>query len=389
MSEQHKSTAAYAPDKALSHRDRLLGLKEPRKIVYPAHLHLILSDLCNLNCPGCAYRMENYSSNQLFGVKSEDGMVNNNPNRMIEYELAKKILLDCKEMGTLGVEFTGGGEPTLHPQIRELMDLAQSLGLHTALITNGLRMGQLTMQALGCDWVRFSIDAATPETYAKVRPSLGKDPRGGRIDDVLTAMHDLSVCAAQARSGVTIGAGFVVQKENYREIIDAVEMYRDFGAHNVRISGLFTPEKDGYFDGWRKEAEELEARAIRDFDQPNIPGGFRVYGRFSQKVADLQAPPDYDDCHYQRLTTYIGGDANLYRCCVTAYNQIGKLGSVRDAGGFKALWDSTELQAKLRVFSARACGMCQFNDRNHAIDDALKRDELPEPRSGVIHPWFV
>lgn len=388
MSEQDKSTAAYAPDKALSHPDRLGGLKRGA-LVYPAHLHLILSDLCNLNCPGCAYRMDGYSSNEMFGVKAEDGMVNNNPNRMIEYELARQILLDCKEMGTLGVEFTGGGEPTLHPRIRDLLDLAHSLGLHTALITNGLRMENLISQALFCDWVRFSIDAATPETYAKVRPSVGKLPRGNRIDDVVMAMYELSIAAKAAKSGVTIGAGFVVQKENFHEILEAVEMYRDWGAHNVRISGLFTPSKDAYFDGWRKEAEALEAQAIAKFDRPDMPGGFRVFGRFAQKVADLQAPPDYDDCHYQRFTTYIGGDANLYRCCVTAYNKIGQLGSVREAGGLKALWDSPELQVKLRSFSARSCGTCQFNDRNRAIESAINGGKLPDPRPGVVHPWFV
>ncbi len=46
------SDNAYAPDKILAHPETLKVLREGGH-PYPLHLHLILSDLCNLDCPGC------------------------------------------------------------------------------------------------------------------------------------------------------------------------------------------------------------------------------------------------------------------------------------------------------------------------------------------------
>ena len=77
----------------------------------PAQVQLILSDLCNHDCSFCAYRLSGYTSNMNFA--DVDG--NKNPRRMIPTEKALEIVKDCSTLGVQGLQFTGGGEPTVHP----------------------------------------------------------------------------------------------------------------------------------------------------------------------------------------------------------------------------------------------------------------------------------
>lgn len=382
------SSGAYADDKALVHRDRLEALKRGEQ-PYPVHLHLIISDLCDLDCPGCAYRWSGYSSNQLFGVKRADGSVDNNPARMLSLDLIKTVLDDCAVMGTKAVEFTGGGEPTIHPHAREAIEYAQQLGLETALITNGLHLQRIGEAAVRGQWLRVSIDAATPMTYSVVRPSVG-GPRESSFGKALKGIEWAVQQRLELGTPCSIGFGFVVQAENWRELYSAAKLAREVGADNIRISGAFSPQGDAYHANYRQQAMEMEAHAIQAFDGLPAAGGrkFRVHGRFKEKLSDLSAPPDYQSCWYQHLTTYLGGDGNLYRCCVTAYNRLGLIGNVQEAGGLRALWDSHMKRTKYARFDARACPRCQFNDRNRAIDGALAGDVLPPPPNSV-HPFFV
>lgn len=381
------SIGAYSPDKAACHPDRVESLRAGRQ-PYPIHLHMVISDLCDLDCPKCSYRSSGYSSNQLFGVTDSEGKYTHNPNRQLPTEQVFGILDDFAAMGGRACEITGGGETTIHPDCSKILGYAQTLGIKTALVTNGLHLRKpaILYAATACQWVRISIDASTPRTYGKVRPSLGA-PRGENLYECLSALTRLRTIRDAKKLDCTIGAGFVVQKENWEEMYDACKLYRDAGADNIRISGAFTVEKDRYFDGWREPAEELERAAVRDFSRPSL--GFTVHGRMHEKVTDLTAAPTVDRCWYEEFTTYIGGDGNLYRCCVTSYNLHGLIGNLREAGGFKALWDSKLKQEKFDSFSAKSCSFCQFNDRLLSIESLVKSTGPIVVPTNITHPDFV
>jgi len=374
------SRDAYAPDKILAHPETLKVLREGGH-PYPLHLHLILSDLCNLDCPGCAYRMSGYPSSELF--IDPKAAIPRNPNRMLETALVESVLRDCAEMGTRAVEMTGGGEPTVHPDCAHLLDYAQNLGLDTALITNGILLPKIGAPAARTQWLRISIDAATPETYARVRPGFGSVNHFERAcKGVRWAVEERWSENEIGATNCTIGVGFVIQAENYHEIVAATALAYALGADNIRISGLFTPQGDMYHAPFREAARKRAEEAVAQFDGAPIDGRppFRVFNRYGEKLSDLSAPPDYSRCSYQRVTTYLGADANLYRCCVTSYSKHGLLGNIRDAAGLKALWDHASTRAELDCFDARSCERCQFSDRNRAINAAS---------TPIVHPYFV
>jgi len=349
--------------------DRLIALRKGEQPP-PVHIHFIISDLCNQDCGFCAYRIEGYT--EKFSIIEADGTRNHNPNRMMSYEKASEIIQDCGRLGVKAIQFTGGGEPTVHPQCAGLMTLAQSLGIETAIVTNGVRLDKVIEPVMASTWIRISIDAATEETYCGVRRVPGDHWRR-----MLKNVRELVERRNATKSPLTIGVGYVVTRENYREVYDGCALARDLGVDNIRISAMFQQDDAVYFKGFHGEAAQLckQAEGLST-DQ------FTVINRFGERVSDLElGHPDYKDCAYQHFVAYIGADLNVYRCCVLSYTERGTVGSLQEQT-FADLWESKIKQDLYADFDARGCPRCQFNDKNHAINSLI--EHLP-----VEHGNFV
>jgi radical S-adenosyl methionine domain-containing protein 2 len=74
---------------------------------------------------------------------------------------AKRLLFLLREAGAEKLNFAGG-EPTLHPNIGELVAESHRLGFITSLVSNGARMTELLEKhAHEIDWVALSVDSAS------------------------------------------------------------------------------------------------------------------------------------------------------------------------------------------------------------------------------------
>jgi wyosine [tRNA(Phe)-imidazoG37] synthetase (radical SAM superfamily) len=360
-----KDPNVYSPYKAAHHIDKIQQMRKGEHPV-PLQVQLIISDLCNHNCSFCAYRMEGYTSNKNFGQwDAVKGMINNNPNRMIPVEKCKEILDDCAEMGVKAMQFTGGGEPTVHPHHKELFQYTIDKGLDLALVSNGtvMREGVPEILAQG-KWVRFSVDAGNAQSYAKIRevPESFFDKALNNIKKVVKAREKVP------DSDLVIGVGFVVVEENWREIYEAVEKFSKLGVDNVRISAVFTPEDFKYFEKFYDDAKALAQKAKEDFETED----FKVFNLFGDRIGDLIVrKPEYDFCSYMHLNTYIGGDQKVYTCCNNAYNDDGEMGSLKDQR-FIDYWLSETKKEKYDCFKASNCARCMFNNKNRFINYMLE-----------------
>lgn len=361
----------YSALKILHHPDRVALLRVGQQIV-PTQVQLILSDLCNHACGFCAYRMPGYDSNELFKVIDDSGHVNNNPNRKIPTPKALEILQDCRDMGVAAIQFTGGGEPTVHPDHHAIFQAALHMGMEIALVTNGDRLSDATIQTLGrAAWVRVSLDAGTSLTYSKIR-------RVHRLhfDRVLENIHHLAESRSRHGSTMQLGVGFVVTAENWHEIRLAAALAKRAGANNFRISGVFTPDNFHYHAPFFEEAVEVidDAKNLTD-------DKFTVIDLYHNRMADLQeAAPDYPTCGYMQFTTYIGADLNVYTCCNNAYNPRGLIGSLQQQT-FRELWEGDAKHQFFQNFDARGCPRCMFHDKNRLLH------YLTEPQP--MHANFV
>ncbi len=311
----------------------------------PVHVQMVLSDLCNQSCSFCSYRDPGYMSSQLFHVEG-----NYNPNRQLPTEKAFEIIDDVAAMGGKAIQFTGGGEPTVHRDFGMIANHALHRGLKFGLITNGVLLGRFDVSK--ASWIRISVDAATPRTYARIR----------RVPE----WHFQRALDAIRKHGC--GAGFVVTSDNWKEVLDAVQLFKSLGASNVRIAPEFTAA--GQRPIYYAQARELVRAALAEATDT-----FKVFSRFEDKTEEVARAPEHALCGYQYFTTYVGADQNLYRCCVYAYNPHGLLGSVKGRR-FRDVWE--EIWPSFRTFDARKCSGCHYQDINRSLAYALAPDAPDE-----------
>jgi MoaA/NifB/PqqE/SkfB family radical SAM enzyme len=349
--------SAYSNLKFLHHPNRLQVLRDGGQIA-PVHAQLIISDLCSHACSFCSYRWEGNVSNQLFHVLNNDGKKNHNPARFIPIEKIRELIDDFVTMDVKAVQFTGGGEPTLHPQHLEAFQYALDNGREISLVTHGCLLKPETIETLmRATWVRVSIDAGTPATYASIRRVAESQFRKA-TDNLRLLCHRRD----ETGSPVVIGVGFVVTKENWREVVQAAELAKELGADNLRISAVFQPDGATYFADFY-EAAATQCKIAESLSDSR----FKVVNMFGNRLADLTlGSPDYPRCGYMQWTTYIGGDLNAYRCCTTSYNEQGLIGSLKNQR-FVELWNSQAKRDDFETFDARGCERCMFNNQNRAI----------------------
>jgi pyruvate-formate lyase-activating enzyme len=108
--------------KLLKHLDKL-QLIQQGKPPSPVMAHISLINACNLTCSFCCF------ANRDMGDR-------------LPTEKVKQALNSFKKIGITGIEFTGGGEPTLHPDFEEIVKYTHELGFKIGICTNGARLGK-------------------------------------------------------------------------------------------------------------------------------------------------------------------------------------------------------------------------------------------------------
>ena len=110
----------------------------------PVLVEIAPSGYCNATCPWC-----------FFKDKHDD--------MMIDSDIMTDTLFELGNMGVKAINWTGGGEPTLHDQFKEFVVLANNLGIRQGLFTNGYQ--EIDMPYL-FDWIRISV---TPSNLCGVK----------------------------------------------------------------------------------------------------------------------------------------------------------------------------------------------------------------------------
>lgn len=336
--------SVYSSFKPAWHVERIQQLRRGEDIV-PTHIHFVIADLCNQDCHFCSYRMSTGFASERF----PDEQGNRNPRRFVPTAKALEILDDCAALGVKAIEFTGGGEPTVHPDHRQIIRHAQNLGLSTGLVTNGVLLRDDPCFR-DLTWLRLSLDASKPSTYERMRRSKAW-PK---------VMSNLYLAARLGKPHV--GVGFVVTRENWSEITGACLIAKSAGVKYIRLSAMFSTQEAHYYEGLLDKIREERRRAALFSDDT-----FKVIDLFGDRIDDLdQGAPDYAFCGKQQFVLYIGGDQQVYTCCTNAYTTHGLIGDLREQRF--ADW----LRSHRRYdFDSRKCHHCQFNESNRLVSFLL------------------
>ena len=201
----------------------------------PLQVGLNLTNACNLKCLHCSRRVD----------KSE--MQRSNENKFMENW--KEILDILANSGVVQV-FLSGGEPTLHPDIVDIICYAKQRRLKLALLTNGTKINSELLDVLAVhfsneiDYVHLSIDDLNGD-FEAIR-------RGGSFKTVDSTLESLASCGINTRVATT------VSKKNVGHIFDVYEYCVNKDVGSIRFIPMFlrTPTSFGASD---------EVRAIKEF----------------------------------------------------------------------------------------------------------------------------
>ena len=179
------------------------------------HLRLAIDNSCNLKCPSCRTSRIMLTRGSQFRARRRMA------DRVIDY------MNDATQ--PLTVHVGSDGDPFASLIYRYFLRHAPSKdNIELSLMTNGLLMKQMhprvesQFQRLGK--LEISIDGATKHTYEKLR-------LGGNFHKLMSNLHWLNTI--DHRKNFEVHLHFVVQPDNYREMIDMIKLREDVGADKL------------------------------------------------------------------------------------------------------------------------------------------------------------
>ncbi len=222
-----------------------------------------------------------------------------------------------------------GGDPMAYAGFNDVMRAHVELRMAFGMTITGyapptIDMGLLRQAA----WVRCSLDAVTPEVYAKVRGKIA-------VGKVLASMERM------------IAAGV-----------------------NVAISGTLHADNES---DWPNVLAWADAHGVTDIETHHIepvsaPRAMRVPEKWERKIEPFQ------NCHAVFYQLYIDAQGDVYPCCITAGDthdapQAYKVGNLWADHWDRAIWPNVINYAKLSYQElprvCRECCIQRLSQINH------------------------
>lgn len=127
------------------------------------------------------------------------------------------------------IDFSGGGEPLLHPELADRIAEAKRAGCRAGFLTNGSLLDEAAASralAAGVDWIAFSADGARAETFETIR-------RGARFETFRENVRRLA--AMRVGRVPRILFNFVMMRSNVAELEDIVRLAAELGVDQVNF----------------------------------------------------------------------------------------------------------------------------------------------------------
>jgi GTP 3',8-cyclase len=314
---------------------------EVAKRCYPIYVEVSPVGACNHRCTFCAVDYIGYQARSLDGA------------------LLRERLAEMAALGVKSIMFAGEGEPLLHKEINTTVIAARAAGLDVAFTTNGVLLDRL--EALDdCTWVKVSVNAGTPDTYARVHRAPARD--WDRVWKNLAA-------AAKRKGPCTLGVQMVLLPENQHEI-EALE-------HKAAEAGIDYVVVKPYSQHKLSLTREYER-----FRPAQAVSGARVIVR--EESFKTQEIP-YEKCHATPyFWAYIMASGDVYSCSAYLLDPRFRLGNI-SRNSFREIWEGDERKANWDLvrnhLDIRECRLnCRMDKANRYLNELA---------TGVPHANFI
>jgi MoaA/NifB/PqqE/SkfB family radical SAM enzyme len=336
----------YFKNKFLRHIDKLDKIKD-NKDVSPVLARIDVTNRCNHNCIYCMYK----KSLRRFGLCDSF-----NCRDAIKRDYLISLICSCKKIGIKAIMFTGGGEPTIYPNFKSIMNLALIKGLEVGVITNGGGIDKEWINLLmhkKFEWIRISLDAANKKTWQKVHcPCYGNS-----FDKILGIVRFWKSKSVHTR----IEASFVINDKNWKEVVEFTKLCKMNKFNGVRISFTYSIKKESlyyrYKDQMLLKLNEAQKLATKKFYVTIL----------KSRLESLEIKnKNYERCYFSFFSTSIGADLKVYPCCMTKYASKYCIGYLRNGKMDKKF--IKRLSRNVRNIQPKRCPVCWYDEFNRSCD---------------------
>ncbi len=196
----------------------------PASRAYPSKLFVEVTTRCNLGCVMCV-------------KQAADAPIREGDLPAATFEALEPAFPRLEALVLNGI-----GEPLLHPRLEEFVERARGLLPRSGWIgfqSNGLLLTRARATALaraGLDRLCLSLDAASPETFRKVR-------EGGELEGVARAFAAIGSAKEECgRPDLEVGVEFVAMRSNIGELPAALRWAASRGARFAIVTHMLAYE---------------------------------------------------------------------------------------------------------------------------------------------------
>jgi len=305
-------------------------------IVYPTYV-------CNQDCVWCEYNAEN---------------TNQQLDRMMPREQLFQLMWDLKALGVRAVEFCGGGEPTLHPGLADLVREMTVRGMSIGLLTNGTKLkGELASALVdGASYVRVGFDGATPETANHVKRP--KTPEA-RFEAVCENVASMVALRNERGASVKISIKVVLDRNNFHELEQCVQIAIDLGVDSIQFKAArltpteLTPEQGEFVN---RNLDRLRTA----YPEMTIVGGSAKLNMKTQ-------------CWLTPIQLTVDPMGEVFLCCYYRHRKDKhSIGNCFEQP-LSDLWYSDTHWEKIRAIEPRECNNldCRFVNYNRIMEEVM------------------
>jgi cyclic pyranopterin phosphate synthase len=329
--------------KVLYHLDTVLDYFDGKN-VDPITMEIDPSNACNHSCPFCIsghIHLKKFKGTEFFN------------RQMMDEETLLNLVQDLSKTKIKSIAFTGGGEPTMNPALKEaIIYLKKNSNIQIGMYSNGSMMQRFDLFETiveSLEWIRVSIDAGNKKSYDDLRVTNSTN----NFDVVLSNIKKLIQKKKELKSNIIIGVGFVVTQDNYKEVIDFANLFKNIDIDYCQFKPeIIQIERNGTQDNKKQQiSSEFWAYKIIDLlnEASQILG--KKFESNAYKIEDLIIDQEnygrgYKECIGSQFQPCIGADGHVYVCTNHRGHKKYSYGNLYEES-FEKIWGNIKRRKKI------------------------------------------
>lgn len=276
------------------------------ELIAPVYVEISPVSFCNHNCIFCGLDFAH-------GEKLS-----------LDADILKQRLEEMGRLGVRSIMFAGEGEPLLHKDLPGLAATAKDAGIDVSITTNGSAGHAKLWEELlpSLSWVRFSIDAGSPEVHSLVH----RVPES-QFERTLQSISEALAVRERCGHNVTIGVQYLLLPENIDDIADAVQLYDHIGVDYISFKPYSEHPQMLGKTGFSYTVEMLD-RIDSVIEACRLSSRTRLIFRSASAAGYGNGEILFNACRALPFWGYISSGGDFYTCSVFLNDDRFKVGNI-------------------------------------------------------------